>query len=64
MSRRRDDRWAVWFDLRRQLPKCSGRGRERTLRALQRLELELAGGPGAEAEALRQLDLRREGVAR
>lgn len=49
--------------LREQLPRLRDpRARARTLRAIRRLEWELAPGRGREAEALRRLDLK--GAAR
>lgn len=53
------ERVEVLEDLRRQLPALADQGaRERTERAIERLEWELAGGRGAADAALRRLDLR------
>lgn len=47
------ERRELLADLRRQLPHLSERGRERTERAIRRLELELAPGKAREAEVLK-----------
>lgn len=58
--RSRREAFLELLDLRQQLhsPGLSDRGRERTEAAARSLERRLAPGRGAEAEALRQLDLR------
>lgn len=52
------ERRELLADLRRQLPCLTDRrARERTLRAIERIEWELAPGRGEADAALRRLDL-------
>jgi hypothetical protein len=60
-DRRPPERLLLLRDLRSQLVRLSCTVcRERTERAVEQLEIELATGPGIEAEVLRLLDFKGE----